>query len=411
MDRSDRQATMPRSTFAALANRNYRLCWFGLVCYVLGHRAEYVTFAWMVWEVSRDPLYLGYLGLAQGVPLVVFQLFGGVLADRVHRLRLLISTQILTAATLAVALGLSVAGLVRVEHLLALAALSNTFRAFDEPTRLSLIPQLIERDRLPNAIALGSIPWQASRMIGPSITGILIAAFGGIVGFGLAAGASVCALLLYSRLSVHPDPSQSAREPMARQLVEGLSFVAHDFVFAALITLALFNAVFGLSYVTLLPIFADWYFNAGSIGFGLLNAAHGIGAVVGTLTVASAAHLIARPGPALLLGAIGMGLALMIFSTSPGMAMALGMLVLVGFAKTFYLTQVSTFIQSNVPDRLRGRVLSIYSLCWNLLPLGGMIGGALAATMDARFAVAFGGAMVALNAGLLLTSKRLRALG
>jgi predicted MFS family arabinose efflux permease len=411
MDRSNRQATTPRSTFAALASRNYRVYWFGLICYVLGHRAEYVTFAWMMWEVSGDPLHLGYLGLAQGVPLVVFQLFGGVLADRINRLRLLLGTQVLTASTLAVAFVLSVGGLVRVEHLLALAALSNTFRAFDEPTRLSLIPQLIERDRLANAIALGSIPWQASRMIGPSITGILIAAFGGTVGFGLAAGASVCALLLYSRLSVHADPSQSAREPMARQLVEGLSFVAHDFVFAALITLALFNAVFGLSYVTLLPIFADWYFNAGSIGFGLLNAAHGIGAVVGTITVASAAHLIARPGPALLLGAIGMGLALMIFSTSPGMPMALGMLVLVGFANTFYLTQVSTFIQSNVPDRLRGRVLSIYSLCWNLLPLGGMIGGALAAAMDARFAVAFGGAMVALNALLLLTSKRLRALG
>src|SRR5262249_55352223 len=192
---------------------------------------------------------------------------------------------------------------------------------------------------------------------------------------------------------------------------EGGRFGVEELGFAALITLALFNAVFGLSYVTLLPIFADWYFNAGSIGFGLLNAAHGIGAFVGTVTVASAAHLIARPGPALLLGAIGMGLALMIFSTSPGMAMALGMLVLVGFANTFYLTQVSTFIQFNVPDRLRGRVLSIYSLCWNLLPLGGMIGGALAAAVDARFAVAFGGAMVALNAMLLLTSRRLRSIG
>jgi MFS family permease len=411
MDRSDRQARTPRSTFAALANRNYRLYWLGLVCYVLGHRAEYVTFAWMVWEVSRDPLYLGYLGLAQGVPLVVFQLFGGVLADRVHRLRLLISTQILTAATLAVAFGLSVAGLVRVEHLLALAALSNTFRAFDEPTRLSLIPQLVERDRLPNAIALGSIPWQASRMIGPSVTGILIAAFGGTVGFGLAAGASIAALLLYSRLRVHADPSQSAREPLVHQLVEGLSFVAHDFVFAALIGLALFNAVFGLSYVTLLPIFADWYFNTGSTGFGLLNAAHGIGAFVGTLTIASAAHLIARPGPTLLLTAVGMGLALVIFSTSPGMAMALVMLALVGFANTFYLTQVSTFIQSNVPDRLRGRVLSIYALCWNLLPLGGLIGGALAAAVNARFAVGFGGAMVTINALLLLSSRRLRRLG
>src|SRR5881396_460173 len=158
----------------------------GLVFYVFGHRAEYVTLAWITWELTQEPLFLGYLGLAQGVPLVVFQLFGGVLADRTDRLRLLIGTQILTALTLTVAFGLTVLGLARVQHLLALAALSNTFRAFDEPSRLALIPQLVDRERLPNAIALGSIPWQAGRMLGPSITGILIAAFGGAIGFGMA---------------------------------------------------------------------------------------------------------------------------------------------------------------------------------------------------------------------------------
>src|SRR5439155_18302985 len=170
------------STFAALRAPNYCLYWIGLGFYVLGHRAEYVTFALFVWELTHDPLYLGYLGLAQGVPLVVFQIFGGVLADRVNRLRLLIVTQLLTAVTLAVAFGLTVLGLARIEHLLVLAALSNTFRAFDEPSRLSLVPQLIDRARLSNAIALGSIPWQAGRMLGPSITGILIAAFGGALG-------------------------------------------------------------------------------------------------------------------------------------------------------------------------------------------------------------------------------------
>ena len=146
------------STFADLKARNYCLYWFGLVFYVLGHRAEYVTFAWMTWEVTHDPLSLGYLGLAQGAPLAVFQLFGGVLADRTDRLRLLIYTQALTAVVLAIAFALTVLGQVRLEHLLVLAALSNTFRAFDEPTRLAMIPQLIDRARLPNAIALGSIP-------------------------------------------------------------------------------------------------------------------------------------------------------------------------------------------------------------------------------------------------------------
>ena len=137
------------STFAALKTRNYCLYWIGLVFYVLGHRAEYTTFAWITWEVTRDPLSLAYLGLAQGVPLVVFQLFGGVMADRVNRLRLLIGTQILTALVLTVAFGLTFLGLARVPHLLVLAALSSTFRAFDDPTRMALIPQLIDRQRCP----------------------------------------------------------------------------------------------------------------------------------------------------------------------------------------------------------------------------------------------------------------------
>jgi MFS family permease len=401
---------MPWSTFTALKARNYRLYWFGLVFYVLGHRAEYVTFAWITWEVTHDALALGYLGLAQGVPLVVFQLWGGVLADRMNRLRLLIITQILTAATLTLAFVLTVLGEVRFEYLLVLAALSSVFRAFDEPSRLSLVPRLIDRARLPNAIALGSIPWQAGRMVGPSLTGILIAAFGGVVGFGIAAAASYVALALYSRVRIPGDPPMSDGQHALRQFADGLAFVGRNFVFASLIGLALFNSLFGMSYVTLLPIFADWYFKSGSTGYGLLNAAHGVGALIGTLTVATIAHRILRRGRMVLIVAACVGVELMLVAVSPGMWLALPMLALVGFSNTFYLTQVSTFIQQNVAEHLRGRVLSIYSLCWNLMPLGGLIAGALAAAVSARFAILIGGAMVAANALLLLTSRRLRAL-
>ena len=378
--------------------------------YVLGHRAEYVTFAWIVWEVTHDALHLGYLGLAQGVPLVLFQLWGGVLADRVNQLRLLLATQVLTTATLLTAFALSALGLMRVEHLLALAALSNTFRAFDEPTRMSMVPQMVGRERLPNAIALGSIPWQAGRMIGPSLTGILIAAFGGTVGLAIAAVASGMALVMYARLRLDARSAPVAGGHMGTQLIEGLSFVRHNFVFAALICLALFNAVFGLSYVTLLPIFADVYFEAGSTGFGLLNAAHGTGALVGTLIVASIAARFRRRGLIILTGAAGMGLGLAVFSQSPGLGLAMPMLAGVGFSNTFYLTQVSTHLQQAVPDHLRGRVMSLYALCWNLLPLGGLLGAVLAAAVDARFAVLVGGAMVTANALVLLASRRLRLL-
>jgi MFS family permease len=370
-----------------------------------------VTFAWIVWEVTEDPLVLAYLGLAQGVPLVVFQLFGGVLADRLNRLRLLIATQILTSSTLTITFGLTMLGSVRVEHLLGLAALSSTFRAFDEPTRFALVPQLVDRERLRNAIALGSIPWQAGRMIGPSITGVLIARFGGPIGFGLAAVASYAALGLYSFVRARADAPPRDGQPILRQFVDGLSFVGRNFLFASLIGLALFNSVFGMSYFTLLPIFADRYFGAGSTGYGMLNAAHGAGALIGTLTLATIAHRILRPGTTLLVTAAFLGLELIVFSRSPGLWLALPMLMLVGFSSTFYLTQVTTLLQHNVPEQLRGRVMGLYALCWNLLPLGGLLGGALAAAVDARFAVTFGGAMVSANALLLLTSRRLKAIG
>jgi MFS family permease len=398
------------STFAALKGRNYCLYWFGLVFYVLGHRAEYMTFAWMTWEVSRDPMSLAYLGLAQGVPLVLFQLFGGVLADRINRLRLLVATQTLIAVTLSAAFVLTLSGHASLEYLLVLAALSNAFRAFDEPSRMALIPQLIERERLPNAIALGSIPWQAGRMIGPSITGILIAAFGGAVGFGMAAAASCIALFLYSRLRLSGEPRVHDGRHVLQQFVEGLSFVGHNFVFSSLIALALFNSLFAMSYLTLLPIYADSYFNAGPTGYGLLNAAHGAGALFGSLTVATIAHLTLRRGTALLVTATTLGCLLILFSRAHTMALALPVLVLVGFCNTFYLMHVNTYLQQHVPDHLRGRVMSLYSLCWNLLPLGGLLAGGLAAAVDARFAVMFGGAMVAANALLLLTSRRLRAI-
>jgi MFS family permease len=398
------------STFAALKVRTYCLYWVGLIFYVLGHRAEYVTFAWIVWELTQDPLFLGYLGLAQGVPLVVFQIFGGVLADRLDRLRLLIATTTLTTGTLTIAFALTVLGVSRVEHLLALAAFSSIFRAFDEPSRIALVPQLIDRARLPNAIALGSIPWQAGRMLGPSITGIVIATFGGTVGFGLAAVASGVALALYSRLRVSEYAETGRGGHVLAQLVEGLSFVGQNFVFASLISLAFFNSLFGMSYFTLLPIYADWYFRSGSTGYGLLNAAHGAGSLIGTLVLATIAHRIARPGTTLLIGAACVGFGLTVFSQSHAMWLALVMLLVVGFSGTFYLTQVTTLLQQEVPDRLRGRVLGLYSLCWNLLPLGGLLAGALAAAVHARFAVLLGGMVVSSTALLFLTSTRLRAI-
>lgn len=397
------------ATFAAFEVPIYRRYFVGLVLYVLGHRSEYVTYAWIVWELTTDPLYLGLLGLAQGAPYILLQLGGGVVADRTNRLVLLRWTTLFTATGLVVAFALSVTGLARVEHLLVLAALSSAVRSFDDPSRQALLPQLVDRARLPNAVALGSIPWQGGRVLGPSIAGVLIAALGGPAGFAFAAGCTFAALGVYSRLRVR-STAPTVAGGVAGELMTGLRFLGGNYLFRSLIGLALFNSLFGMSYLTLLPIFADRYFDAGSEGYGLLQAATGAGSIAATLLFATLAHHIPRRGMAVLIAAAGFGLLLILFSLSASLPLAFAVLMLVGAGGTLYMTQINALLQERVPDQLRGRVMSAFTLCYNMVPFGGVLAGGLAAAVDARFAVLAGGALVAATALLILvSSSRLRA--
>jgi predicted MFS family arabinose efflux permease len=292
--------------------------------------------------------------------------------------------------------------LARVEHLLLLGALSSICRAFDDPTRQALLPQLVDRARLPNAIALGSIPWQNGRVLGPSLTGLLIATAGGWIGFAFATVVTVTALVLYNRIRIDVAPPAADRRGVTRDLAEGLAFMGRNPLIRSLIGLGLFNSLFGMSYVALLPIFADRYFAAGSEGYGLLQAAHGIGAISATLLLATLAHRVRRRGLVVPLGATCFGTLLMVFAHSSVLWLALPILLLAGLCNTLYMTTINTLLQERVPDELRGRVLSAFTLCYNLVPVGGLVGGALAAAVDARFAVLVGGGLVATAALLLL---------
>jgi MFS family permease len=394
---------------AALTEPNFRLYWAGLISYVLAWRIEYVTYAWVVWELTGDPLYLGFYGLAEAVPLVLCQLFGGVLADRARRLPLLIGTQCVTAATLTVAFLLTASGLIRIELIYALVAVSATFRAFEQPTRMALIPSLIPRDKLPNAITLGSVPWQTGRILGPSVAGLLIAAFGAAVGFAFGMLAYYLAIALYLRLRVPDERPATHGESPLRALAVGLRFVAGHPLFANLVALTFFNSVFGMAYISLLPVYADHYFDVGSGGYGLMQTVGGLGAILGTITLAAVAHRLRHRGWVMLAGAALFGLFLAAFSQSPTLPFALAMLALMGISNTFYLTLASIVLQQQVPAELRGRVLGIYGLAFNVIPLGGLLAGATAAAVNARFAVLVGGLLVAgMALAVLVFGRRLR---
>jgi len=405
-----RPAAPRLAVFAALSEPNYRRYWCGLVLYVVGWRIEWVSYGWLIWELTRDPLYLGLYGLVEGVPLVLFQLFGGVLADRAAPVRLLVGTQLGTAATLVAACALTAVGGMRVELALPLVALSATCRAFEQPTRMAMVPWLVRRELLPNAIAIGSLPWQSGRVLGPSLGGILIAACGTAVAFGTAALAYLVAIGLYSRIRLVAAPPRVGGGVL-RPLVQGLLFAARHALIANLILLTFFNSVFGMSYMALLPVFSDQHLHGGSTGFGLLQAANGLGAVTGTILLAATASRLGQRGRLLLLGGLGFGVLLMAFSQVPTLALGLAVLLLAGLSNTVYLTLVSTALQEQVPSELRGRVMGLFGISYNLVPLGGLLGGAIAAAADARMAVLLGGALVALGTlASLLLNPRLRTL-
>src|SRR5262249_11568874 len=269
-------------------------------------------------------------------------------------------------------------GLAQVEHLLILGALNSIFRAFDDPSRQALLPQLIDRARLPNAIALSSIPWQNGRVLGPSLTGLLIASTDGSVAFGFAAGVTLAALILYSGIRIDPVRRVDEGKGVGHELTAGLVFIWNNPLVRSLIGLGLFNSVFGMSYVALLPIFADVYFAAGSEGYGLLQAAHGCGALTATLGLATLAQRVRRRGVAILLAATCFGVLLMAFAYAPWLGLAAAILLLAGICNTLYMTTINTVLQERVPDHLRGRVMSCFALCYNLVSFGGLLAGSLA---------------------------------
>lgn len=394
--------------FAALRSRNFRLFWVGYLVAVFGQNLEIVAQGWLMYELTNSPLYLGLAGASNAIPQIALSFFGGAIADRVDRRRLLLFTQaILMAIFLALAL-LVVSGLAEPWHVLVAAFLSGAVRAFDGPTRQALFPHLIERKEMLNAVALNSIHWQFGRIAGPPVAGVAIALLGvGACFFLTAIGYAVMCWTVY--LLRVPTITASAGG-ILQAIGEGLVFIARQPVFRSLTGLTFFNSVFGISYSYMLPIFARDLLRVGPEGYGLLAGAGGLGAMAGTLYLSMGGPL-GRKGLTLLLGGALFGSFLVLFAWSPWFPLSLALLFLAGLANMLYQTLTNTIVQLQVPDQLRGRVMGIYQLTWSLLPLGGMVQGAVATITSAPVAVTVGGALVlGLALALSATAPFLRRL-
>ncbi len=385
--------------FAALQYRNFSLLWAGLIVSNTGTWMQNVAQGWLVLQLTNSPLWLGLLGLSFAVPMVVLPLVGGAVVDRIDRIKLLYFTQtgaMLTALLLAI---LTWTGTVHISYILIASFISSSLLAFDNPARQALIPDLVPQRDLMNAISLNSATYTGAALVGPAIAGALLAPLGPGTLFFLNAVSYLAVLVALTFM--HDVPARSSgrqHASLSKSMLAGLSYAWKNHLIAALLGLSALAALFGRSYQTLLPIFARDIWNGGPAGFGILLSASGGGALVGAFGLASI-RSVKRQGAILVASGLIFSLTVILFALSPTFWPGVVLLFIGGIAFTVFGTIIATFIQIAVPNELRGRVMSLYSITLIGLPsFGAMVSGSVAELLGgisgAPRAVLIGGIVV-----------------
>lgn len=375
-------ASASRRTFSSLAHhRNYRLYFFGQVVSISGTWMQNVAQAWFIIVLTHSPIAVGVLTACQFGPYAIFGLFGGAVADRVDQRRLLLATQsalMLSAATLA---GLALTGHAAAWQVYVLAAANGMVTVFDTPARQSFTIQMVGREELSNAIALNSSLFNASRIVGPAIAGLLIAVAGVGICFLLNAVsflAVIGALWLMRERELFPVARDEMVQSVLRRAGEGLRFAWHTPLLRTVLLMMLFISTIGINFNVLLPVVASQTLKAGPAVFGILSAAFGAGALAGALASATLGRASART---LLAGATLFSAAELMLAPLRVVWAAAVVLIVLGFAFSLYSSQSNAALQLNTPDRLRGRVMGIYGyVFFGTAPLGGVLAGWLAQT-------------------------------
>jgi MFS family permease len=388
------------ATLRALQYRNFRLFFSGQLISLIGTWMQNVAQAWLVYRLTGSAVLLGAIGFAGQIPVFVLSPVGGIVADRFSRRRIVIGTQT-SAMLLAFALAaLTLSGHVRIWHVFVLSSLLGVVTSFDIPARQSFIVEMVGKPDLMNAIALNSSMFNASRMVGPAIAGILVASIGEGWCF-FANGVSYIAViagLLAMRMAAR-EPVEHSGSPLAH-VVEGFRFVIGNPPVHALLILLGIMSLTGMPYVVLMPIFADRILHGGAQALGWLMGFTGVGALCAALLLASRQSLKGL-GTWAAVAALSFGASLTAFAASRTLTLSAAILVLTGFCMMIQMGASNTLLQSMVPDRLRGRVMSVYSMMFmGMSPIGSLMAGAAASRFGAPAAVTAGGLICMTAAGV-----------
>ena len=401
-----RVARAGRVTFAALAVPNYRRYYGGQAVSLTGTWMQMTAQSWLVLTLSHSSTMLGVIVALQTLPVLLLGPYGGVIADRVEKRRLMVILQTAMGFQ-ALALGLlTVLGVVEVWEIGVLAALLGFNNAFENPARQSFMMELVGPEHLRNAVSLNSVLVNAARSIGPAVAGILIATVGDGVCFLVNAGSFVAVVLSLTTMDA-AALSPSAPMPRARgQLREGLAYVRSR---PALLTPLLMMGVAGCltyEFQVSLPVMASRGLGAGAAGFGFMTAAMGVGAVLGGLFVAARGQTGLRP---LVLAAAGFTVAMAMATLAPDLAFELVALGLVGAASIAFMSTGNSTLQLTAAPEMRGRVMSLWFVAFQgSTPIGGPLVGATMAGFGARAGLGLGAVVVGLVAcGGLVALRRL----
>ncbi len=391
--------------FRALGSRNYRLFYAGQSISLIGTWMQQVAMIWLVYRLTHSALLLGVVGFAGQIPTFLLAPLAGVFADRWNRHRTIVVTQtlaLLQATTLAI---LVLTGSAEVWHLVVLAVVLGTINAFDMPTRQSFIVQMIERkEDLGNAIALNSAMVTATRILGPSVAGVLIGAFGEGVCFLANAISYVAVIAALLAMRVAPPPARPANGRVIDGLTEGLGYVARLAPVRDTLLLLAFVSFMGMPYYVLMPVFAKDVLGGGAHTLGFLFGAAGLGSLVGTGFLA-ARRSIRGSGTIIAAGAAVFGIGLIAFSFSHLVWLSMLLICVAGLGIMVQMACSNTLIQTVVDDDKRGRVMSLFTMAFiGMGPFGNLSAGALASRIGAPGTLAVGGFLCVVG-GVVFASR------
>jgi MFS family permease len=386
-----------RGAFAALRHRDFRLYYLGQALSLIGTWMQGTAQGWLVLELTDSPLKLGVVTAVSSIPTFLFTLYAGAVADRGDKRRIILWANVVALAS-AVSLGVfTQTALVTYPMVLAVAFALGTASAFEVPTRQSFFVELVGKEDLPNAIALNSMQFNATRIVGPAVAGWLI----GIVGTAACFFANavsylfVIGSLLGMRLPPFERPERNG--DALENIREGLAYIRSVRPVRTLVWLIAAMSVLGFPYVMLLPVFARDVLQVGAKGLGALAAATGVGAVGGGLALAALSGRVRR-GRMMLAGALACSAAIFGFAASRSFPLSLALLAAVGFTMTLTTANANALLQSVVPDHLRGRVMSVYVFMFvGTAPLGALQAGAVSKWLGAPIALQAGAVVLAVT--------------